>query len=380
MLCHSLVPIGQFCDAGCTAVFDKADIVITLHNTMLMPGKRHPVSRLWHLTILPPGLSPAIEPSPHIAARQHLPQTTTVAFANAAHLSASLAELVTFAHAALLSPSLSTLCTALDLKHVTGFPGLTSKLVRKYPPQSIATAMGHMDQSRKSQRLTKPKASPPPADQTATGTLFPKSPLSGKCTHHVYVAVSDPDQTGKIFSDQTGRFIIPSSTGSTQLFILYDYNSNHIFAEPMKNKTAASILNGYKVIIQKLQLAGCHPTLQRLDNECSTVLKEYMREQDITFQLVPPGTHRCNAAERAIRTFKNQSIAALCSLDKNFPVHLWDRLIPQAVLTLNLLRGSRINPKLSAWAQINGPYDYNATPIASPDIHVVAYEPPSQRG
>jgi hypothetical protein len=109
--------------------------------------------------------------------------------------------------------------------------------------------------------LTKPKASSTPTDERATDT-FPKLPPSGKCAHHIYVAVSDPDQTGKFFSDQTGRFIIPSSAGSTQPFILYDYNSKHIFAEPMKNKTAASILEAYKIVINKLKLAGCHPTLQ----------------------------------------------------------------------------------------------------------------------
>jgi hypothetical protein len=31
----------------------------------------------------------------------------------------------------------------------------------------------------------------------------------------------------------------------------------------------------------------------------------------------------------------------------NFPIHLWDKTIPQAQLTLKLLRGSRINPELS---------------------------------
>ena len=47
---------------------------------------------------------------------------------------------------------------------------------------------------------------------------------------------------------------------------------------------------------------------------------------------------------------------------QELPLHLWDRLLPQALLTLNLLRGSRINPKLSAWAQVNGLFDYNRTP------------------
>jgi hypothetical protein len=131
--------IGQLYDAGCVPVFDKTAVVITLYKMVLMPGKRHPVSRMWHLTIPLPGFPPAIEPSPHIAARQHLTQTITVAFANAARLSASPAELVSFAHAPLFSPSLWTLSTALDLMNVTS----------KYLPQSIATTMGHMDQSQK---------------------------------------------------------------------------------------------------------------------------------------------------------------------------------------------------------------------------------------
>jgi hypothetical protein len=349
------VSIEQLCDASYIAVFDKNDVVITLDNQVLMSGRPHPVSRLWHLTIPPPVFLPTTGPPTHSEARQTLP-SANLAFANAACLSVSPAELIAFAQASLFLPSLSTLCTALDLKHVTGFPGLTSKLVCKYPPQSNATAMGHMDQSRKNQGLTKQKSNLPTVDETATDT-FPTSPTSGKPTHHNYVAISDPNQTGNIFSDQTSRFIIPSSTGSTQLFILYDYDSDHIFAKQMKNKIAASILDAYKVVINKLKRAGCHPTLQQLDKEWSSVLKDYMQEQDISFQLVPPGTHCRNAAKGAIQTFKNHFIAALWS----FTLHLWDRLILQAVLTLNLLQGSPINPKLSAWAHISGPYDYNTT-------------------
>ena len=71
-----------------------------------------------------------------------------------------------------------------------------------------------------------------------------------------------------------------------------------------------------------------------------------MASEGIDYQLVPPGVHRRNAAERAIRTFKNHFIAGLCSTDKNFPLHLWDQLVPQAELTLNMLRGSRLNPKV----------------------------------
>jgi hypothetical protein len=71
-------------------------------------------------------------------------------------------------------------------------------------------------------------------------------------------------------------------------------------------------------------------------------------------QLVPPSTHHANAAEHAIHTFKNHFIAGLCSTNPDFPLHLWDRLLEQAILTLNLMCGSCINPKRLAWAQVHG--------------------------
>ena len=47
-----------------------------------------------------------------------------------------------------------------------------------------------------------------------------------------------------------------------------------------------------------------------------------MDQEHVEFQLVPPGVYQRNAAERAIHTFKNHFIAGLCSIDKNFPLHL----------------------------------------------------------
>ena len=89
-----------------------------------------------------------------------------------------------------------------------------------------------------------------------------------------------------------------------------------------------------------------------MDNEASDTLKQAMTKYNETFQLVPPHTHRANAAERAIQTFKNHFKAGLASLDPDFPVTEWDRLLDQAFLTLNLLQSARVNPSLSAYAFI----------------------------
>jgi hypothetical protein len=53
--------------------------------------------------------------------------------------------------------------------------------------------------------------------------------------------------------------------------------------------------------------------------------------------------------------------------------------LEQAVLTLNLLRGSRINPKISAWAQLFGKFDYNANPIQPPGVNVLVHDKPTDR-
>jgi hypothetical protein len=117
----------------------------------------------------------------------------------------------------------------------------------------------------------------------------------------------------------------------------------------------------------------------KLDNEASKLLKDYLYKQDIAFQLVPPYSHRRNSAERAIRSFKDHLIAGLCSTDKAFPMHLWDRILPQAVITLNMLRTSRINPKLSAATHIFGQHDYNRAPMAPPGTRIISHETPGRR-
>ena len=94
-----------------------------------------------------------------------------------------------------------------------------------------------------------------------------------------------------------------------------------------------------------------------MDNEASTELKTAMTDNEISYQLVPPHVHRANLSERAIQTFKAHFKAGLASLDPAFPVREWDRLLVQAKITLNMLRSSRVNPKMSAYTAIWGEFD-----------------------
>jgi hypothetical protein len=134
---------------------------------------------------------------------------------------------------------------------------------------------------------------------------------------------------------------------------------------------------------KKLTSRGLKPRLVRFDNEVSQLvsqlLKNYVYTQDISFQLVPLSSHRWNTAKRAIRSFKDHVIVGLCSTDKAFPIHLWDRFLPQAVITLNMLRTSRINPNISVSTHIDGQYDYNRAPMAPPCTKIIAHETPNHR-
>ena len=67
------------------------------------------------------------------------------------------------------------------------------------------------------------------------------------------------------------------------------------------------------------------------------------------------------------------------STDPNFPLSNWCRLLPQAELTLNLLHASRLNPKLSAYAQLEGTFDFTHTPLAPPGTQVIIHEKPTNR-
>jgi hypothetical protein len=72
-------------------------------------------------------------------------------------------------------------------------------------------------------------------------------------------------------------------------------------------------------------------------------------------------------------------VAGLSSVDPSFPLHLWDRLLPHAEITLNLLRTSRLHPQLSAAAHFHGLVDYNKTAFAPPGCKIIAHKKPRKR-
>ena len=97
-------------------------------------------------------------------------------------------------------------------------------------------------------------------------------------------------------------------------------------------------------------------------------------------ELVPPGFHRRNAAEVAIQNFKSHFLSVLAVTATSSPPNLWDLLLPQAKVTINLLRKSNSTPNVSAYAHLSGPFDYNKMPLAPMGCEAQVHEKTDKRG
>ena len=143
--------------------------------------------------------------------------------------------------------------------------------------------------------------------------------------------------TGKISTDQTGHFPVTSSCGNKYLMVLYDHDSNVIIVEALKSHSNHKLICAYSALHTHLSNRGLNLQVQMLDNNCPAGLKQVMHYAGVAFQIVPLHLYRNNAAERAIATYKDHLTSSLSSCNPFFPLHLWDRLVPQATLTLNPL-------------------------------------------
>ena len=342
-LTDPLVSIGQLCNHDCIAVFRKHNATVYHEGQAILHGQRNYTNGLWYCNI------------PH---PKHYK-------CNKLHPTFTVAQRVAYYHACLGSPPLSTFCHAIDAGHLVTLPTLTSNQVRRHPPQSMATHQGHLDQTRSNQRSTKRRW------QTRDLYVNLVEDMESPTTLH---------RAGTTFSDMTGKFIMQSSQGNNYILVVFDGDSNYIFAEPLPSRSAEQIFKAYNKIHQILLNRGLEPRLHITDNETSAQLRQFLTSRGVQYQLVPPNQHRANAAERAIRTFKNHFIATLCSCDMNFPLKLWDRLLEQAVITLNLMRTSSINERLSAYAQVHGAFDFNTTPLGPPGTKVLIHDRPNNRG
>ena len=93
-----------------------------------------------------------------------------------------------------------------------------------------------------------------------------------------WVFVSAIQATSQIYTNQTGKFPIPSSCGNKYIMVLYNYDSNAIITGPMKSQAEQDMIHTYtKLHTYRSNWA----LLQKLNNEAPAGLKWCMQAQEV---------------------------------------------------------------------------------------------------
>jgi hypothetical protein len=142
--------------------------------------------------------------------------------------------------------------------------------------------------------------------------------------------------------------------------VMVEINSNAILVKTMKSCKDAEMIRVYDALLQQLKWAGIVPKKQVLDNKESKNMKNHICDtHKFDMELVPLRCHQQNAAEVAICNFKAHFLSVLAGVSDNFPPNLWDQLLPQTKITINLIQQSNATPNVSAYVHLSGPFDYN---------------------
>jgi hypothetical protein len=278
-----MLSVGKLCIEGYYVTFSIDGVTIYNYTEYtILKGQRDLNTGLWRINL-----------------RHEKPQHT-IYVANNIYELHKTGALVNYLHKATFSPKKYALLQAVKNGHLTTRPGLTEQAINKHLKLTPATAMGHMNQWRQNILSTsKDSITSGIEDETVTPAGL------GSQTHLVYAMVIGQ---GQLYTDLTGRFPVRSGKGNWYVMICYSYHCNYVTPVPMKSRSASEWLKAYGGIHKELTSREFKPKLQTLDNEATASLTSFFTKNDVEYQLAPPHCHRRNAAERAIRTFKEHFV------------------------------------------------------------------------
>ena len=191
-------------------------------------------------------------------------------------------DLATFLTAACYNPARTTLLASIKNNHFTTWPGMDIKFMSKHLTDNINSAKGHQNQER--QGLQSTKAPIPKLFDESTESIttkfknlnlndpdilhdaFPNSDSPNIKTHDVAYSILELPPKNIAYTDLTGRFPYRSSRGNEYIMVGYHFDANAIVAEPIKNRQAQTLTDGWKILNSKFAKAGIQPNTYILDN------------------------------------------------------------------------------------------------------------------
>ena len=157
-----------------------------------------------------------------------------------------------------------------------------------------------------------------------------------------------------------------------------EMDGNAIMSEGLRDRTAGEIIKAYQKFVKRLRKAGIRPKKHLLANKCAEEYKQAIIDNGMQYELVPKGQHRRNIAEKAIQTWKAHVDGVFSGMSDKCPLAIWDLLLPQIDMQVNLLRQSNIASKVSAWAYMHGQHYFNRHPLVPLRIEAHIYIPPDK--
>ena len=100
-------------------------------------------------------------------------------------------------------------------------------------------------------------------------------PNDGGANNIICFAALAEKQAGTMYTDAIGALPTISLDDHQYYFIAYDYDSNYIFAEPIKDVKDATLVEAFQKVFQTLEERGMKPTLNITDNQAVKPINRY---------------------------------------------------------------------------------------------------------
>ncbi|KAL7478468.1 hypothetical protein ACHAW6_004234 [Cyclotella cf. meneghiniana] len=208
-------------------------------------------------------------------------------------------------------------------------------------------------------------------------------PTANKGGRHRHIGMQMEDTEYQLILHKHAPFIVPVYPGPYPKTV--DENNAAISPQSSSLTIFDPWESDVTVLTKELQkdwgmaTGVINPNWHILGNKAHEELKQAIRENECQVKLTPADMHRRNVAEQAKQTFKGHFISVLVGVADNFLIYQWDELLPQTILTLNLLRQSNVAPNISAYAYHHGSFNYNRMPLAPMGFAVQFHIKPSRQ-
>ncbi len=223
---------------------------------------------------------------------------------------------VQFIHQSLGNPWISTLLKAVRRGFLNGCPNISEKLVLKYLNPSPATAKGHMKWPHHGIQSITPTsvqlllitittaptqlikdapiqlahppisiassqevdiwAMPPVPNRMPQPNFIINDKLDASMANIFAFGAFTDKNSWILYNNLTGLFPFMSLDSSVCFFVLHNYRSNCILADPIKALDDTTIFEAYKKQFDELTKKGLKPKLNIMDNQATKYIKQFL--------------------------------------------------------------------------------------------------------